>query len=197
MEKTIIGLVGEKLAGKDTAAEYLVKKYGAFHIKFSQLLDEILDILDMEKTRRNEIDLGLGLRDIFGPEVLYWALKKRVLKAKENLAVINGIRMDEQEKIIKELGAKIIYLTAPVDLRFQRYQQRHEKVDDGKMNFEEFVAQEKTEATEVDIPKLGERADFRIDNTGSVEELYEKLDQIMASIENQEPKNNNQTSANL
>ena len=180
--KVILGIVGEKLAGKDTAAKYLEDKYGAFHIKFSQLLDEILEILDMEKSRRNEIDLGLGLRDIFGPEVLYQALKKRVAEAPNDLSVINGIRMNEQEKIIKELGAKIIYVTAPVETRFSRYMHRHEKVDDGKMNFEQFKKQEETEATEVGIPKLGERADFRIDNTGRVEDLFEKLDGIMKNL---------------
>src|SRR3989344_9270058 len=98
MQKLIIGLVGEKLAGKDEAAKYLVKKYGAFHIKFSHLLDEILDILDIPKTRRNEIDLGLGLRRVFGADVLYHSLKKRALASKENMVVINGIRMDEFEK---------------------------------------------------------------------------------------------------
>src|SRR3990167_5334633 len=111
MQKLIIGLVGEKLAGKDEAAKYLVKKYGASHIKFSHLLDEILDILDMPKTRRNEIDLGLGLREVFGADVLYGALKKRVSAADVNMIIINGIRMDEFDKIVKDLGAKTIYIT--------------------------------------------------------------------------------------
>ena len=146
------------------------------------LLDEILTILDMPLSRRNEIDLGLGLREVFGPEVLYKSLKKRVEEAKEELVVINGIRMDEQQKIIKDLGAKIIYITAPLDIRFERYKERHEKIDDGKLNFEEFEAQEKTEATEVDIPALGAKADYRIDNIGTKEELYIKLDEVMQKI---------------
>ena len=36
--------------------------------------------------------------------------------------------MDEQETIIKELGAKMIYITAPVELLgYERYRHRKEK----------------------------------------------------------------------
>jgi dephospho-CoA kinase len=179
--KLILGLVGEKLAGKDEVAKYLAAKYGAFHIKFSHILDHILTLLALPISRRNEIDLGLGLREIFGPEVLYLALKKTVLEAPGTFSVINGIRMDEQEEVIKELGAKIIYVTAPAEVRFARYQNRHEKVDDGQMNFQQFKEQEK-EATEIGIPELGKKADFRIDNVGTIEELHKKVDKIIDKI---------------
>ncbi len=181
--KLIIGLVGEKLAGKDEVVKYLKSKHETFHIKFSQILDEILQILDLPTSRRNEIDLGLGLRKVFGPEVLFRALRKRALEVSSPLIIVNGIRMDEQDKVVKDLGAKMIYVTAPTELRFQRYQNRHEKVDDGQMDFQKFQEQEK-EATEVGIPALGAKADFRIDNVGSLEELYEKVDKIIDLISN-------------
>ena len=175
-----IGLVGEKLAGKDTVANYLVEKYGAKHIRFSHLLDEILQILNLPISRRNEVDLGLGLRKIFGNKVLGSAIIKRALNFKTPLVVINGIRMNEMEEI-KKIGAKIIYITAPAKIRFKRYQKRHEKADDATMNFEQFKTQEK-EATEVGIPELGEKADYHIDNIGSLEELNRKVDEIINNI---------------
>jgi dephospho-CoA kinase len=178
--KLIIGLVGEKLAGKDTVANYLVKSKGAFHIRFTHILDEILTSLDLPLSRRNEIDLGLGLRKVFGDGVLGKAVVKRALSASEDFIVINGIRMDEM-KNVKEIGAKVIYVTAPVNLRFERYKQRHEKADDGVMNLEQFVQQEK-ELTEIGIPELGKQADFKIENTGSVEELYKQVEEILAKF---------------
>lgn len=179
--QTIIGLVGEKLAGKDTAANYLAKKYGAFVVKFSEILDEILGLLLLPKSRRNEIDLGLGLRNIFGDEVLYRALVEKVKKSAAGIPVINGLRMDEQERAVRDLGAKIIYITAPPEVRFARYQNRHEKPDDAVMNFEQFNKQEK-ELTEIGIPELGKRADFKIENIGSLEELYGKVERIIESL---------------
>jgi dephospho-CoA kinase len=178
--KIILGLVGEKLSGKDTVAKYLMDKHGAFHVRFSHILDDILNILNLPTTRRNEIDLGLGLRKIFGEKILGSAVIKRALASDAACVVINGIRMDEMESV-KAIGAKIIYVTAPSELRFKRYQTRHEKPDDGSMNFAQFQNQEK-EATEINIPELGNKADFRIDNVGTKEELYQKVDEFIDKI---------------
>lgn len=178
--KKYIGLVGEKLAGKDTVANYLVEKHGAFHIRFTHILDEILNGLDLPVSRRNEIDLGLGLRKIFGDGVLGKAVVKRAQAASQDLVVINGIRMDEM-KNMKELGAKVIYITSPIEVRYERYKNRHEKADDGVMTFEQFKEQEK-ELTEVGIPELGKQADFKVENIANQEDLYKKIEEILKQI---------------
>lgn len=179
--KLIIGLVGEKLAGKDTAANFLVEKHGAYHVRFTHLLDDILGILDLPISRRNEIDLGLGLRGIFGEKVLGTAVISRVEKSNAAMVVINGIRMDEMEEV-KKIGAKIIYVTASPKIRYERFMKRHEKTDDGKMSYQEFLDQEK-ERTEIGIPELGRHADFKIVNEGSVEVLYHQLGEILKRIQ--------------
>lgn len=184
MEKNkqlIIGLVGEKLAGKDTASNYLVQKYGAGHFRFTHILDAILEDLDMPISRKNEIDLGLSLRKVFGPHVLVEALGHRINKSWEKIIVVNGIRMDELD-VVKQWDAKIIYITAPLELRFKRYKSRHEKDDDGVMDLESFKAQE-SGPTEEAIPELGKQADFRIDNIGSLDELYKKVDEVLNSLQ--------------
>ncbi len=96
------------------------------------------------------------------------------------MVVVNGIRMDEMD-LVKSWGARIIYITAPAEIRFQRYQQRREKADDGQMDFKAFCEQEK-EPTEVGIPDLGAKADFKIENTGTLEELYAKVDNIVDKL---------------
>ena len=176
----IIGLVGEKLAGKDTTANYLVEKHEASHFRFSHILDEILETLNLPISRKNEVDLGLGLRKIFSDHVLVNALEKRVKEAWTKLIVVNGIRMDEME-VVRAWGAKIIYITAPLQTRLERYNNRREKADDAEMNLEEFEKQENG-PTEHAIPELGKSADFRIDNTGSLEELHNKIDAILKPL---------------
>jgi dephospho-CoA kinase len=177
----IIGLVGEKLAGKDTVANYLVDKHNASHFRFAHILDAILEELNLEISRKNEIDLGLGLRKIFGEHVLVNALEQRVRRSLSSYRVVNGIRMDELDEV-KSWGAKIIYITAPLEIRFPRYQQRHEKIDDGEMDLEHFKLQEQEGPTEMKIPELGQTADFRIDNIGTIEELYGKVDGILKKL---------------
>lgn len=177
----ILGLTGEKLAGKDTTAEYLASKYGAVHVRHSHILDQILNLLDISVSRRHEIDLGMNLRQLFGNGVLGRALTKRVTAAKANLVVINGIRFQDELENACQLGAKIIYITAPEDVRYQRYLKRQEKHDDGDQSIEQFRVQEQ-EPTEIGIPALGAQAHIRLDNTGSLEELYKKIDAIVAAL---------------
>ena len=176
----IIGLVGEKLAGKDTAANYLVQKYGADHFRFTHILDEVLEDLNLEISRKNEIDLGLSLRKIFGEHVLVNALERRLRKSWAKVNVVNGIRMDEMD-VVKTWDAKVIYITAPIEVRFDRYSKRREKADDAQLNFEDFKAQEQG-PTEVRIPELGTQADFRIDNIGTLDQFNDKIDDIMKQL---------------
>ncbi len=169
------------MAGKDTATEYMVQKFGAEHFRFTHILDAILEELNLPVSRKNEIDLGLGLRKIFGEHVLVNALERRLKKAWAKLNVVNGIRMDEMDVIKSWPNNKMVYITAPVEIRFARYQTRREKTDDAQMNFEEFVAQEKG-PTEIRIPELGQQADYRIDNVGSLEEFYVQIDALMNEL---------------
>jgi len=180
MDKLILGILGEKFAGKDVVANYLVQAHGAEHFRFSHILDDILKMLNLEISRRNEVDLGLGLRQIFGGQVLGPAIAKKVKESSKSLIVVNGIRMDEFD-VIKALGAKIIYITAPSEIRFVRYQQRHEKTDDATLDYESFMKQEQG-ATEVNIPELGKLADYKIENTGLLAELHEKIEAVLTQI---------------
>lgn len=176
----IIGLVGEKLSGKDTAAEYFATKHGAKAFKLSLILDEILNILNLPISRENEINLGMGLRQSLGQHVLVNALGNRLRQSKESFFVVNGIRMDELE-IVRGWGAKILYLTAPVEIRFERYNKRKEKKDDGILNLSDFK-QADLGVTEKDIPELGKRADVKIENIGTLENLYADLDRIVKTL---------------
>jgi len=173
----IIGLVGEKLAGKDTVMNYLADKYNAGTFRFSHILDAVLEDLDLPISRENEITLGMSIRKTFGEHVLVNALYDRVQKSLSSFNVVNGIRMDELE-IVKSWGAKIIYITAPAEIRFQRYLARKEKADDAVMTLEQFIEHDKG-PTELLIPQLGAKADFKVENTGTLEELHQKIDEVV------------------
>lgn len=177
----ILGLIGEKLAGKDTVAEYLVARHKAVHIRHSHVLDEILALLDLPISRRNEIDLGMGLRRVFGDGILGKALAKRVRHTKTSLVVINGIRFTDELENARGLGAKIIYISAPEEARYARFLKRAEKADDASQTLEQFRSQEK-EPTEVQIPAIGQKADYKIENTGTLEELYTKVEALLHTL---------------
>lgn len=177
--KLLLGIVGEQFSGKDTVAEYLERKYGAFHIRQSHILDEILNTLGIEISRRNEMDLGMALRKTFGTQTVGEAVRKRLDAAHEEIKVVQGIRFREEFDIFKAMGAKMLYVTAPAEIRYQRALKRNEKSDDQNQSFEEFTTREVTEPTEINIATLGGQADYRIENDGTLEQLYQKIEQLI------------------
>ena len=179
--KMILGIVGRRLSGKDEVSDYLVKNYQAFHIKYSNILDEILDIIDQPKSRRNEIDIGIAMRQVFKEGVLNRAIKKKLLASEAQLKVVNGIRFQDEFDTILSMGGKFLYITAPHEILYQRFLARKEKADDSTLSAQEFAALE-NEPTEIKIPQLGEQCDFKIENTGSLEELYKKIDEVIKEI---------------
>jgi hypothetical protein len=52
------------------------------------------------------------------------------------------------------------------------------------MTFEEFQNLEQ-EPTEINIPELGKNADYKIENTSSLEELHGKIDQLIRTIKDE------------
>ena len=96
------------------------------------------------------------------------------------LIVLDGVRYPAEVPPLRALGAHVVYITAPVELRYERYLSRQEKADDGKLGFEDFKRLDSESSNEVHIAELGASADFVIENTGSPEDLHRKLDELIA-----------------
>jgi dephospho-CoA kinase len=181
-QKHIIALVGEPLAGKDTVAKYLAVRYKAAEVRYSHVLDDILEILALEVGRSNEVQLALTLRGGFGTNILSRAVLRRALESTSSIVVLNGIRVAEEVEEARGIGAHIMYVTAPVELRYQRYLMRAEKSDDGKLSLEEFIAKADNNPNDKNIPELGRHADMLLENTGDMSALYAKIDSYIDSL---------------
>src|SRR3990167_736894 len=53
MAKTILGLVGPIASGKDTVKKYLEKKYSALGCRFSSILRDVLERINLPNSREN------------------------------------------------------------------------------------------------------------------------------------------------
>lgn len=176
-KRLIIGLVGEKLAGKGTIAEYLSLHYQAKVYRMSGILDDILLRLHLPIERKTQIDLVLALREKFGEDILAQVLKKDIEADPAPLIVIDGIRMPQEVEIFKKLpGFLLIGVTAPRKLRFERMKSRQEKLDEQTMDFQEFCRIEKESPTEISIKSLGRKAKVKIANLSTFKELYQKTE---------------------
>jgi dephospho-CoA kinase len=177
----VLGIVGPKGAGKDTSGTYIAKRYNGRLHSHSEILDDVLAVLHIPNTRDNEIKL-VALRTTFGPDTLIKALNKKIKAEQTELVVVTGIRFDnELENIRSYPRNKVIYINALPEKRFEWIQKRGQKPDDADMTYQKFMEIE-TKVTEVHTKELGEKADFKIENNGSEQELFKKIDEIMQKI---------------
>jgi dephospho-CoA kinase len=174
----IIGIIGAKIAGKETAARYLATTYIGKHIAHSSILFEITSIMHVPATRDNVIKLA-GLRKIFGESVLTNALNHKITEMNATLVIVTGVRFqNELDNIRSYADHLIVAITAPLEVRYERQAHRAARIDDKTMTFQEFAELEGRE-TEIGITDLIKQADVTIDNSGTLSEFHAKLDEAV------------------
>ncbi|MFA4818518.1 MAG: hypothetical protein WC621_01615 [Patescibacteria group bacterium] len=172
----ILVLVGEKLSGKEMSARYLVKKYGFVSYRFSRILTDILQRLRLPVSRVNEVQLVGGLREHFGGGVLAKVIKAEIEQHGFRRVVIDGLRHPSEYEVLKKLpGFKLVYLTAPLELRYQRAVARGEKVGESNFTLSQFKLEENL-PTEIFIRALAKKAKVKLVNNGSLADLYQQID---------------------
>lgn len=180
MEKLIIGITGPIATGKGTATAYLTEKYGAVSFRFSISLFAIAELLGMPTDRDHLSRISRILREEFGEDALAIALAAQVAKSDAKLIVVDGVRRPGDVIALSKLpGFRLIYIDAPIESRFARMKTRGEKSDDATKTYEEFLKDHELES-ELLITSLRKDAKYVIDNSGSKEELFAKLDEVIA-----------------
>jgi dephospho-CoA kinase len=181
--KIILGISGEIASGKDTVGKYLAEKYGALALRFSQPLRDILVRLHLEQNRENMATLSLHLRRAFGEDILSKVMLADAEKAQENFIVVDGVRrlpdivhMETSEHFY------FAYVEASSEKRYERLIQRRQNSDDATKTPAQFEKDAKLE-TELQIASLKERADFVINNDGTLEELHTQVDNMMETLQ--------------
>ncbi len=178
----IIGLTGSFCAGKDTAAEYLVKK-GFIHYSLSDAIREEADRRGIKKTRENLQKLGNELREKYGNAVLAERALETFKDQKDY--VVNSIRHPaEINALRKRPDFFLINIHAPAKLRFERMKARNREED--PKTFKEFLKLEKKESQikgpGQQLKKCQKMAKITIIHDKGFKELYNKLDRLVYDL---------------
>ncbi len=180
-EKIIIGLVGRICAGKGVVSEYMAQKYGAAALSFSDPLREILRILNQDVNRKNIQALSLAIRTNYGANAFSVMMKGQALKRSEPIIVLDPYRREADVEAFKSDAYFSIGVTRDEDQRYAAMVSRNREKSDSTVSKEQFLELDNAE-TEIYINDLVSKADYTIENNGTVEELYAKVDEIMAKI---------------
>jgi len=178
-QKLIIGLVGQRCSGKGTAASFLKARYKVETQTFSHVLNEILALLGPPGTRKNLQNLAMDLRRRFGQDVLVKPLKKFINESRARIVVVDGLRVWAEVEMLRSFKNNLlVYIAAPAKIRFERLKKSGGKAGREGVDFKGFLRLDGRE-TELLIKKIGKKADVVVDNTGTKEDLYKKIDQII------------------
>ncbi len=115
------------------------------------------------------------LRREFTPWVYLLAAHECIEKQKGKTIIFDGIRKKYFIDDLRKLWARVLYISADSTLRYNRISERWEKDWEKNLSLEKFQADELLES-EKELDIIEKNADAIIENNGSLEELFERID---------------------
>lgn len=181
-KKIFLGIVGRAGCGKGTVVEFIVKHFGGEIITSSDLLREALGVfIENEKIGREDFMDFVGfLRRKYGKDALAKAVLRRMKESKKRLVVFDGVRLMADYVTLKKEGGTLIYVVADSRLRWERVGKRMKKADD-KVSYKKFLSWNRR-ATEEQIPQVGKKAQYIINNDGTLKDLENNTVKTMEKI---------------
>lgn len=181
----IIGITGTLGAGKGTIVDYLVSKKDFSHYSVRSFITEEIKRRKLEVNRDNMVLVANDLRANHSPSYIVEQLYELAIKSGKN-CIIESIRTPGEVEALKQKGNFYLFaIDAPAEIRYQRIVQRASETDN--VSFETFIENEKREMKSSDpnkqnISKCIENADHFFVNDKSIEELQEKVDDVISKI---------------
>lgn len=186
MSNKIICIVGMPGSGKSMVSDELVKR-GFSYLRFGQITLDKVKEEGLEVNENNERKIREAIRKEYGMgafAILNIPKIEELLK-KSNV-VIDGLYSWSEYKILKDKYEDSVYVIAvyaPPELRYKRLENRI-IANDEKQRFRSFTKEEAKARDYAEIENLEKggpiaMADFTIVNTGTIEELKEKVDEIL------------------
>lgn len=179
-----IMLIASRGAGKDTAAEYLTKKYDFKQFALADRIRLTCEALGLPITKTNLIKIGEKVKEICYQNKWIELLDSDIEKYKisfdkfiegyemedEFRIVISDVRRDYEYKHYLEQGYMPVKIIADFDTCVRRVVER-----DGAIDMDAFG-----HSTELEHHKL---EGLTINNNGTLEELYYRLDKLMTILD--------------
>ena len=181
--RSYLGVIGEIGTGKGEFAEFMKKRHQALHERYSTRVRALVNRWGIPEARTQLQKIAMDLREHFGDDILTRPILQSVLVSPVRYAVIEGIRLSGDIRDLRRLpDFKLVYITAPIEVCYERLVARGENVGDAAKTFEEYK-RDREAPNEVEIAQLGATADYRIDNVGSLEEYRVKIEDVLHDLE--------------
>lgn len=186
----LICVVGMTGAGKTTVADKLTEK-GFAYLRFGQITLDIVRKKGLEVNQTNEKKIREDLRKEHGMGAFAVMNISKIDKLLiDSDVVVDGLYSWSEYKILKDKYEDQMYVVAvyasPV-LRYKRLAERVNKKEDTKKRFRVTTLEDSKKRDYAEIENIEKggpiaMADFTIKNLGTLEELYEKIDNLIKDL---------------
>jgi dephospho-CoA kinase len=177
----VLGLTGPNASGKGEAAAYLASLGFTVH-SLSDVVRDEARTRGLEPARQNLIRVGNDLRREGGAG----ALAERILPRLRGRSVVDSIRNPAEVEVLRRLDRfALLAVRASARVRFERSRARGRAGD--AETLEAFEAGERQENASDPLAQrldaTAALADEIVENTGSLGDLYARLDEIVRARE--------------
>ncbi|MCL2510760.1 MAG: AAA family ATPase [Bacteroidales bacterium] len=188
----IIGITGTLGAGKGTIVDYLMRQKNFSHYSVRTFLIQEIEKRNLPVNRDSMVLIANELRKQHAPSYITDCLYEEA-KSNNHNSIIESIRTPGEVVSLRRKGDfLLIAVDADITIRYQRIVLRGSETD--HINFEEFAANEAREMNSNDpnkqnLRKCIEMADIRIENNGSIAQLYEQLEEVALNMKFKKEEN--------
>lgn len=183
--KKLIAIVGMAGSGKGIATDYLEKK-GFTKIYFGGVIYDKMKEAGITITPDSQKKFREEIRKKHGPGVIAYFLQDKITKAyEEGDCVLDGIYSWDELLILKEKfkdSLKVISICCDKNLRYERVAKRKDR----PFNKDEIITRDISEIENMAKGGPIAYADYYILNNKTIEDYYERLEEILEIIEKQE-----------
>ncbi len=182
----IIGITGTLGSGKGTIVDYLVEHKGFKHYSVRKFLIQEIEKRGLPNNRDSMVLVADDLRATHAPSYIVEELYKQAV-AQDKPAIIESVRaIGEVNKLKEKKGFYLFAIDARPEIRYKRITARKSSSDN--VSYDEFMANEKREMTNID-PNKGnifacmQNANYSFENSGTLQELEQQISSTMNTIE--------------
>lgn len=182
----IVGISGSFSSGKETLAIYLKDKYGFMHISTGDIVREIAQAERGSVERPILREVANELRHKYGGAVLVERALDRYHNSIRTYSgvSITGIRSLGEAKAVRALGGILVFVDAPIEIRYERMLQRN-RDKEVELDLEAFRQQEASELAsglsdaDFNLLEIEKIADIQLINGTTPEEFFAAADKSL------------------
>lgn len=178
----VVGVVGLNGSGKDVLLKHLKEQCGLEILSLGDVARELAHLEGVKYTRDKLHEISQKYVEKYGQDFFIKVLIEEIAKKNLEKVGVTGIRTPTDIAKLKEhFGADFFLVHVRVGdpkLRFERLKQRGEARD--PKNYEDFLAQEKSERELFRLDEAIAQADVTVSNAGSWEDFHREIDRLVA-----------------